>query len=87
MNSAPHQYVSFVVQQSECASVWRENAAASNTGIQVAIASSHASSSQKRVNVAPDQGHFLLEFVGLLDLLHCISSVFHSVSYWLYEWK
>ena len=20
-------------------------------------------------------------------ILHCISSVFHSVSYWLYEWK
>ena len=87
MNSAPRQYVSFVVWQSECASVWREGAADSNTGMRAAIVSPHATSSQKRVNVAPDQGHFLLEFVGSLDFLHFISSVFHSVSYWLYEWK
>ena len=74
MNNAPRQYVSFVVWRSECASVWRESAAASNTGMQAAIASPHASSSQKRVNVGPDQGHFLLEFVGSLDVSSSILS-------------
>jgi hypothetical protein len=35
--------------------------------MQAATANPHASSSQKRVNVAPYQGYFLLEFVGSLD--------------------
>lgn len=82
MGRAPYQYVSFVVQQSECASVWRESAAASNTGMQAAIASPHASSSQKRVNVAPDHGHFLLEFVGSL---YVSSSILSSITAWLRE--
>lgn len=77
MNRVPHQQVSFVVWQSECAGVWRESTAASNMGMQAAIASPHASTSQKRVNVAPDHGHFLLEFVGSLD---ASSSILSSIT-------
>jgi len=35
--------------------------------MQAAIASPRSGSSQRRVNVAPDHSHFLLEFVGSLD--------------------
>lgn len=51
--------------------------------MQAAIVSPHASSSQKRVNVAPDHGHFLLEFVGSLvvnsSILSFITAQLHKL--------
>ena len=42
--------------------------------MQAAIARPRSGSSQKCVNVAPDHGHFLLEFVGSLDVSSLILS-------------